>query len=171
MGAVTTNIFEHKKLKIYKLKKIEAEIFQAVPKERGPIEVGIKVSLSGKDVDEKNVRRMLSRVEVEVAGMPAPSAEKSEPIFRIYVVAEGIYEVNAEIPLENLQDDAFSEDCASPLYTLAVGEINSLAAKLDLPRIRVPLILNSKDMPPGEADLNEARPPRKTARKTTSRKK
>jgi hypothetical protein len=171
VAAVNSNIDKSAKLKSYKFKKIDAEGFRSVPKERGPVEVSIKTSLRGREEEEGATRLMVSEVEITVVGLPAPNVAKSEPIFRIHVEVQGVYEMGTDVSTETLKDTAFSQQCASPLYSLAVGEIDILTSKLGLPRIRVPLVLSEESLGPPVPDSHELKPARKATKKSTSRKK
>lgn len=144
MGALTSDPKPIARLKNHRFKKLEAELLRPVPKapkERGPIEVALNLVLRSEDEGGERARRMVSEVNLTVTGLAAPDDDKAEPIFRIHVVAQGAYEVDAGVPREALEDDAFSKKCAAPIYTLAAGEVATLATKLELPRLRIPLTL------------------------------
>lgn len=124
----------------YRFKKIEAELLRPVPKDRGSIEVATKTSLGADGEVKEGKQRALTSVEVVVTGLPAPDSENADPIFRIGVVVHGVYEIGEGVSIETLRSDEYGEECIAPLYALAISEIDSLAARLVLPRFRVPLV-------------------------------
>lgn len=157
-------------LKIYKFLKIEAEQIRPVPKERGAVEIEIKTSLSELEKSVDKVRRIFSRVDLSIQGRPAQDAEDQRPVFKMQLVVQGRYDYEGELSLDEMNSSGLGIELAAPLYSLAVGEANALAAKFDLPRIQVPLLLPERKVESARKKIGSAVSKRAVSTRQATRK-
>jgi hypothetical protein len=173
VAVMTIGLQRPSKLINYKFDKVEAEIFREVPKIRAPVQIRVKTLLGANKIAEEGMRHVLNnmvKVEVSVTGLPAPDSDNTDPIFKILVAVQGVYEFYSTIAVDTLEADSYPEECAASLYALAVGEIDCLAAKLMLPRIQVPLVMPIADKALKSEAPTEPKPQRKVARKSVAKK-